>query len=99
MAGRKLAGRIGGRRAGFREYSALFKSEHLNKFSAAEVGFADPSPVAQHCEGCVHWFVNPLTHWTPCEIMRLANHTPVPAAGVCRFWNTDGRNYPLLNVL
>lgn len=99
MATRKQAGRIGGRRAGFRDYEALFKSEHLLKFTAGEIGFADPSPVSERCGGCIHWFVNPHSKWTPCEIMRLANNTPVPASGVCRFWNQDGRNYPVLNVL
>ena len=98
-AARQKEGRIGGRRAGWRDYETLFKKEHLEKFSAAEVGYADPSPVAQHCGGCVHWFQNPRTGWTPCEIMRLGGHHPVKAEAVCRFWNEDGRGYPLLNVL
>lgn len=99
MAARRQSGRIGGRRAGFKEYEALFKSEHVHKFSASEVGFAERSPVAERCEGCVHWFVNPQSGWTPCEIMHRANNKPVPAGAVCRFWNQNGRGYPLLNVL
>ena len=99
MAARRQAGRIGGRTASFSDYERLFSTEHLAKFSAAEVGFADPSPVAQSCGGCVHWFVNQVTHWTPCEIMRLSEGNPVPASGVCRFQTHDGRNYPVLKVL
>ena len=97
--GRAGGGRIGGARAGFADYEALFATEHLRKFAAGEVGFVDPSNVREHCEGCVHWFLNPHTRWTPCEIMRRANNQPVPAGAVCRFWNQDGRHYPLLNVL
>ena len=98
-AARRQIGRIGGRRAGFRDYEQLFAKEHLRKFSAPEVGFVDPSSVRETCGGCVHWFINPHSQWTPCEIMRRGDNKPVPAGAVCRFWNQDGRNYPLLNDL
>jgi hypothetical protein len=92
-------GRLKGRRARFSDYERLFETEHLFKFSGAEVGFMAISPESEQCKTCIHWFINQVSGWTPCEIMSLGKHHPVPAAGICRFWNQDGKHYPLLDSL
>lgn len=91
------SGRIQGRQATLEDYDRIFETEHLHKFSGPEVGFVARSPVQQHCGDCIHWFENPYSGWTPCEIMSLGK--PVPAAGACRFWNQGNKSYPLLRVL
>lgn len=93
-------GRLKGKTAGFDDYRRYFDAEQIHKFSHTEVGFVDPSPEPKHdCGGCYHWFTNPASGWTPCEIMRLPNHQPVPGSGACRFQTGNGKTYPLLNVL
>ena len=93
-------GRLKGRTAKFDDYRRYFDAEQINKFSGTEVGFVNPSPERQHhCGGCFHWFTNPASGWTPCEIMRLGPKTPVPPSGACRFQTSDGKTYPLLEIL
>lgn len=80
-----------------RDYDRFFATEQIHKFSAEEVGF-HRSRAEPICEACAHWFINPSSGWTACEIMSLGKR-PVPADGVCRFWNQSKRQYPLLQVL
>lgn len=94
-----MRGRLKGREAVFTDYERFFEQEALHKFSASEVGFQSPAHRMEHCGGCYHWFTNPASGWTPCEIMRLGGRQPVPSGGVCRFFTHDGKTYPLLNVL
>lgn len=93
-------GRLKGRIADFDDYQRYFEAEQLHKFSGTEVGFVDPAPnPRQSCRDCYHWFINQVSGWTPCEIMRLGLKTPVPASGACRFQTGDGKTYPLLEIL
>jgi hypothetical protein len=92
-------GRVNGRDATFSDYERLFATEHLNKFSGPEVGFRYRSQDSHECGKCIHWFVNPYSQWTPCEIMSLGQAAKVPSEGVCRFWNQNGKDFPLLEAL
>ena len=91
-------GRLKGSPADFDDYEEFLHTSHLQKFSAKEVGFVDPSPSQEHCHTCYHWFINQASGWTPCEIMTLGNKTPVPGSGVCRFFTGNGKSYPLLDT-
>lgn len=93
-------GRLKGRDAQFADYVRYFEQEQIHKFSGSEVRFTNPGPDKAHiCAKCYHWFNNPASGWTPCEIMRLGQKTPVPGSGACKFMTPDGKSYPLLNVL
>lgn len=85
--------------AKFSDYERYFEREHIHKFTPVQVGFVNPSPYQEKCHGCRHWFINQVSGWTPCEIMRLPRSQPVPGSGTCRFQTKDGKHYPLLNVL
>ena len=98
----QVTGRLRGASATFADYERLFQ-ERPRKFSAAEVGYI---PIASMpfiglrvCGGCNHFFVNPDGPRKVCEIMRPPGEVPVSPVGSCRFWNRDGKSYPLLNVL
>ena len=93
-------GRLKGRAAKFSDYERYFKGEQLHKFTPVEVGFENPGTVrGRLCVHCYHWFNNPASGWTPCEIMSLGPRTPVPGSGACKFMTPDGKTYPLLNIL
>lgn len=92
-------GRMKGKFATFEDYKRFFDTEHLRKFSPAEVGFQNPSAVQHFCRDCYHWFVNQVSGWTPCEIMTLGQKKAVPSSGVCRFWTNNGKTYPLVDRL
>lgn len=95
-----MRGRLKGKTAGFEDYKRYFDAEQIHKFSGTEVGFVDPAHNPhESCRHCYHWFINQVSGWTPCEIMRLPNHQAVPGSGVCRFFTGDGKTYPLLDVL
>ena len=97
-----ITGLKDGQPATFADYEALFDPcERPRKFSAHEVGFTvlPNNQAGPICADCRHWFVNAVQTRSVCEIMRLKDEQPVPALGQCRFWNSNGMNYPLLNVL
>lgn len=97
----EITGRLDGKKATRADYEALFDPcERPHKFSAEEVGFVIPTNGKRtySCFDCRHWFTNRASGRLVCEIMRLPGEKPVPASGVCRFWNVDGK-FPLLKVL
>lgn len=109
MADCQITGLTNGQPATFADYSALFQPcERPRKFSAAEVGFTAGETgysgvtggiVAHRCGTCRHWYIGPASGRAVCEIMRLQNEANVSNIGVCRFWNRNGTDYPLLSIL
>ena len=96
-----ITGLTNGQPATWADYSALFQPcERPRKFSAHEVGFTVPQwQMGERCGSCRHYFMDSMGERRVCEIMRLKDENPVPALGVCRFWNRNGLDYPLLRVL
>ena len=101
MSNRPITGLTGGRPATWKDYTELFRSiMRPAKFSAREAGFQGPAPRgAPTCGECIHWYGNPMTSRTVCEVVRLAGEMSIRASSTCRFQTTDGRSFPLLHVL
>ncbi len=99
MADCQITGLTRGTPATFADYQALFQPcERPRKFSADEVAFHVPNGILC-CGICAHWFTNGVSKRAVCEIMRLPDEANVPFSGLCRFWNVNGKDYPLLRVL
>lgn len=98
---RAITGLLGGANAQFHDYKTLFETdERPEKFSAREAGFQGPARRGMPtCGECIHWFMNPLTKRTVCEVVRLPNESNIRASSTCRFQTSDGNYYPLLNVI
>lgn len=98
---RPITGLLGGADATFEDYERLFNTdERPEKFSAREAGFLGPARRGMPtCGSCIHWFMNPQTKRTVCEVVRLPHEANIRASSTCRFETEDGRTYPLLHVL
>lgn len=98
---RAITGIVGGRPATYRDYLELFDTVmRPAKFSAQEAGFMGPAKRGMPtCGECAHWFVNPETKRSVCEVVRLPNEMSIRASSTCKFQNRDGRSYPLIQIL
>lgn len=100
---RAVTGLTGGRPATFDDYKQLFSTvQRPEKFSAEEAGFmGNASRVADlpTCGECIHWYENPRTRRTVCEVVRLSGEMNIRASSTCRFQTGDGKAYPLLHEL
>lgn len=96
---RRITGVLGGRDADFRDYARLLH-DRPKKFSATEAGFMGPAGRGMPtCGECVHWFMNPETGRTVCEIVRLPGEQNIRASSACRFQTRNGRSYPLIEEI
>lgn len=98
---RAITGLVGGQAASFQDYRQLFTTEERpEKFSAQEAGFLGPARRGMPtCGSCTHWFINPGTRRTVCEVVRLSGEANIRASATCRFQNEDGVHYPLLHLI
>ena len=96
-----ITGLLGGMDATFQDYQQLFTiAERPRKFSAQESGFRGPAlKQMPTCGECIHWFENPRSRRTVCEIVRLAGEMNIRASSTCRFQTADGIHYPLLHEI
>jgi hypothetical protein len=63
------------------------------KFGPEEVKFQDNGSGEYPCCGCVHWFWNPITGSTVCEILRTPDEA-IPANFTCMFHTQDYETFP-----
>lgn len=97
---RPITGLTGGRRATFADYSELFTTDmRPAKFSEKEAGLQMADRGMPTCSECRHWFLNPVTKHTVCEVVRRHNELNISGQATCMFQNLDGVHYPLLEVL
>lgn len=98
---RAITGIVGGKAATWQEYRELFSTAmRPAKFSAREAGFQGPAGRGMPtCGECQHWYLNPQTRHTVCEVVRLPGEQDIRPTSTCRFQTTDGVRYPLLEIL
>ena len=74
-------------------------ADRPEKFTQDEVGYSATPRYDQVCGECVHYFRNPATRHTTCEIMRPSSDTEnVSHVGWCYYWTGDYKTFPLLHL-